>query len=350
MYDVRTDLVALVVPRFEKDKTMNCDPIAELNSFAAQLDLEWLEQLESAPSVAKSGKPGLKTFLPIAIVRVPDFCDQRMLVSDTCRGSAAVARRICRGVTSQAAGVPLAVPISSDLIEKPEDWLGGSTDNEKDQRKHEKNSSEDCERVLPVAIDNVDRDAISRLVDEIIFRFPLESPTVLMFAGSEWNPHVNETCAQVAYQLAGRNAGKVLLVDSEFEKSELTFASGNASRPGMAEVLNNNIDIKSCIANHDEANMDFLPAGTQPIWHWRIADKNMCSIAKQLKSRYQFTCVSVGRALGEAAELWAAVSEGSYLVISMANSSQSVARAAVDQLHANGARLLGCIVSDAVSH
>ncbi len=118
----------------------------------------------------------------------------------------------------------------------------------------------------------------------------------------------------------------------------------------MAEIFNRKLDLDGCIADHDEANMDFLPAGTEPVWHWRIAGEKIRSIVKAFKSRYQFACVSVGDAHSEAAKIWAAEAEGTYLIVSMSNSSQTVAKSAVDQLHAHGARLLGCIVSDAIVH
>lgn len=376
---------------------MNFDPIAELNVGASQLEIDWLAQIENAQPGTSGNESGPLEIPPISVVRVPDFFahdnspakhrrdpnnaqhqadlvirpnqveavpdgatprtgvsrsaarTSRMQTGETFPGSEAVARHISRGVANQVTGVPMTLPISSDLIEKPEDWIGGAKENEKEERHKTENSSSDPERVISVATNNIDSNTIAELADQILNRFPLAFPTVLLFAGSEWNPHVDETCAQVAYQLASRNVGKVLLADSEFEKSELTNATGTEFQPGMAEIFNKRMDIDGCIADHDEANMDFLPVGNEPVWHWRIAGENIRSMVKDFKSRYQFVCVSVGDARSDAAKIWAAEAEGAFLVVSLANSSRTVAKSAVDQMHANGARLLGCIVSDAVS-
>jgi hypothetical protein len=317
---------------------MNFDPIALLNTGASQMEPEWLTQLERTSTIASGVEPGASKHSAVAVVRVPDFLEQN---------HSPTRRR--RSMTNQAGRVPMAVPISSDLIEKPEDWLGAK-ENEKEERNKKESLGGGHGHIISHVSENVDSDAIFRLTDQILNRFPLASPAVLLFAGSEWNPHVDETCAQVAYQLATRNVGKVLLVDSEFEKSELTKATRTGSQPGMAEIFNRKIHLDGCIADHDEANMDFLPVGAEPVWHWRIAAQKVPSLVKELKSRYQFACISVGDAHGEAARIWAADAEATYLVVSMAKSSQTVARSAVDQLHANGARLMGCVVSDAIEY
>ncbi len=118
------------------------------------------------------------------------------------RGTETVARQISRGAANHATGAPAVRQLSSDLIEKPEDWLGGTKENAKEERNKTDNAARNPEPANSVAAVNIDTQSITELADQILNRFPLAAPTVLLFAGSEWNPHIDETCAQVAYQLA----------------------------------------------------------------------------------------------------------------------------------------------------
>ena len=66
-----------------------------------------------------------------------------------------------------------------------------------------------------------------------------------------------------------------------------------------------------------------------------------------MKTEYQYVCVAVGDAHSKAAKLWSDVCDGSYLLVSIKNSNGTIAKSAVTELKTNGARLLGCIATDA---
>jgi len=184
------------------------------------------------------------------------------------------------------------------------------------------------------------------LVEKIIDRFPLASPTVLLFVGGEPNPNVDETCAQVASALANCNVGNVLLIDSDVAGRQLTIAGGMNHQPGLSEAINRSEDWRSLIVSEGSASFSFLPVGVCPADRWN-SDELLRKMTAEMKQEFQFICVSAGDAHTKQAQLWCDVCDGSYLVVSLKNSNETLAKSAVDELMLNGARVLGCVVADA---
>ena len=94
--------------------------------------------------------------------------------------------------------------VKSDRSEDPSDWMEkvGSPTTPRDGKA---NSDAAASEKYTSAIDG--------LVDSVLERFPLAAPTILLFVGSENNPHIDETCAELAVMLSKRNVGDVLLVE-----------------------------------------------------------------------------------------------------------------------------------------
>jgi hypothetical protein len=65
-----------------------------------------------------------------------------------------------------------------------------------------------------------------------------------------------------------------------------------------------------------------------------------------MKREYQFICISGGDARSPSARIWNDICDGSYLLVSVKNSNQTIARSAVAEMQTSGARLLGCVVTD----
>jgi len=187
---------------------------------------------------------------------------------------------------------------------------------------------------------------IGILVEKIIDRFPLASPTVLLFVGGEANPNVEETCARVASALAACNVGNVLLVDGDLAHKNLTVAGGMSDQPGLAEAINRSQDWRSMVVSQDSASFSFLPAGMCPSDRWN-SNELLRKVNAEIKREFQFVCVAAGDAHTKHAKLWCEVCDGSFLVVSLKNSNETFAKSAVQELTSNGARVLGCVVADA---
>ena len=187
--------------------------------------------------------------------------------------------------------------------------------------------------------------ATRNLVDQILERSNASIPVVFLFVGSEPNHHVDEMSARVAAALCDHTQSRVLLIDSDAVGRNLTTATGRQDDAGMTEVIEYNRDWRSNLLRNHKANIDFLPIGNGKFGRWNekeLLQKAVC----EMKTDYQFVCVSGGDAHGKAAKLWSDVCDGSYLLVSIKSSNGTVAKSAVTELKANGARLLGCVVTD----
>lgn len=186
--------------------------------------------------------------------------------------------------------------------------------------------------------------AIHRLRDAILDRFPLASPAIVLFVGSENNIHTDFASARIAASLANLAVGKILLVDSCPTK-RLSRAYRAVDNCGVSNLLATTDDWQSSIVSFPIGELDFLPAGTSHWEHWG-AEARLIQMAAEWKRNYQFILVTAGDAHQPMAKLWTSVCDGSYLMVSMKNSNPEIAESAVTELQVSGARLLGCIATD----
>ena len=220
-----------------------------------------------------------------------------------------------------------------DLSEKPADWI-------------DKSDGKDTSRVDPIKTTSSEANpAIDTLVDAILNRFPLGDPVVLMFVGSESNPHIDETCARVGSALADRDIGRILLLDSDLANHALSEASGVSGQPGISDVVNRGDSWESAIYGRSVTGLDFLAAGTGDFSH-HDKSARLREAASEMKREYQFICVAAGNAHSSSAKLWYDICDGSYLLVSVKNSNETYAKSAVAELQTSGARILGCVVTD----
>jgi len=226
---------------------------------------------------------------------------------------------------------------TNDISEKPSDWADpGATDNPRktpaDQQPTKKGNS---------------NASVDKLCSAILQRFPLGDPSVIVFVGSEPNQHVDETCARVGSQLVDRKIGSVMLIDSDLKTKSMTRASGLENEEGICDVTNRDFDWKTLVYEGSTKNLDFIPAGTQSNFRHPEEKKRLRNAIAEMKQKYQFVIVSAGDAHDTSLPIWNDICDGSYLLVSMKNSNEIYAKSAVAELKARGARLLGCVVTDA---
>ncbi len=245
-----------------------------------------------------------------------------------------LATLVSRKVHSPAPDISFA-SVKNDRSEDPNDWME-KVINPTSPREEKSKSGNSATKNHASAIDG--------LVDSVLERFPLAAPAILLFVGSESNPHIDETCAEVALMLSKRNVGDVLLVDSNFE-GQLTSHHNLTSSAGVSEVYNDVESWDSLVVRESASGLDFLPSGKGNLDRWDGTSR-VRQAAAEMKAAYQFICVSAGDAYSNASKTWSGICDGSYLIVSLNSSNERIAESAVTELQSSGARLLGCVVTD----
>ena len=234
--------------------------------------------------------------------------------------------------------------LRNEIQEQSSDWLPNSSEEQArnlpipDQQK----SRPSAEHV------NVDDSDMSELAQNILGEFPFGNSCVLLIGDADGNTGSNEVANLLARELAGKNGGRILLIDSHLEKRMLTQELAPDSKLGVADVISMDRSLAETLCETDLTNLDFLPAGTPIMCRRRDQQrKKMVELTRSIKSDYQFIVVSIGSAFEHAAKVWGKHSEATYITVSMSQSNRKVAQVGVRQLQKHGARLMGCVVTDA---
>ncbi len=241
---------------------------------------------------------------------------------------------------------PSALNVVSDVSEQPREWTQ-PPDPSKSSRTApvEASPKESGGKAL-----SPKDESISTLVGAILDRFPVGDPTVIVFVGSEENIHTDETCARVASQLSEHDIGGIMLIDSDTKGKALTLASGLEGKDGIADVVNRDKSWADLVYGRASSGLDFMCVGTDKFHHYDSQERQdrLRAAISEMKKEYQFVCVSAGDAHGKSAKIWSDICDGTYLLVSMRNTNETIAKSAVAELQSSGARLLGCVVTDAV--
>ena len=256
----------------------------------------------------------------------------------------------------QSEAETVAAQPRNDIQEQPSDWLSDPTDDKSrddsdstPQRatSAETHQSETHQSETSSAID--DRN-LSEFSLNILENFPLGPSCVLLIADVDGDTSSSEVANLLARELAAKHIGRILLIDSHFEKRALTQDLAPASELGIADVISMDRSLDQVLCDSDKPNLDFLPAGTPIMCRRRDQQpKTVAELTRKLKSDYQFTVISVGSAFDHAAKVWAKHSEATYVTVSMSQSNRTVAKTGVRELQRQGARLMGCVVTDAAA-
>ena len=237
-------------------------------------------------------------------------------------------------MTLKSPVISLGRELHGGYAKMPKDWreLGdGGSANRKQGREPTKKTSKG--------------QAVEKIVRSIVERYPVGNPGVVVFTGSESNSLIDETCARVAASLSDRKIGRALLVDADIKGQALSIASGIVGQAGVVDVIANGVAWKSTVYGGSTPGLDFMGAGSR-----QELEDHATPLLRQLvvglKKEYQFICVSAGKSSELSSQIWNDVGDGTYLLVSLKNSNQTRAKAAVSALRVSGGRLLGCVVTD----
>ena len=220
------------------------------------------------------------------------------------------------------------------MSENPGEWL--KDPQEKDRQRETTG--------LFNSVGNVEE--FEELVSQLRGRFPGNISRVISFAGSEANPQTPYTCVAVARCLENAIDGRILVIDSDLDSGEFSRIQSTDKKAGLTNCLTQNLNWRTTVYQTRSSKVDFLSLGNQKIRKLNQANEHLAALLGDLRNEYEYICVNVGDAHNEAACLWSDRSDGTYLVVSMIHSSQTVAKSAVNQIKNYGGRLIGCVVSD----
>lgn len=186
-------------------------------------------------------------------------------------------------------------------------------------------------------------EGVCRQIEE---KFPGNAPCVIMFCSSEENQKVEYTAAQTAVSMTDKIEGRVLLIDSDLKAGKLSMWQHADKATGVCDLLGRQIDLQSTIRKTSDSRVDFLPVGNITGFNIPKSFDRLTKAIGELKSRYRVICVNVGDAHAKAAGIWSQHTCGCYLMVSMENTSKTVAKSSVAHLESCGARVMGCVVSE----
>jgi Mrp family chromosome partitioning ATPase len=154
---------------------------------------------------------------------------------------------------------------------------------------------------------------------------------------------VHETIAYAARLLAEKLTGRALMVDGDLSRRALTAALEYDQEPGLAELLSGEQPTSNRFQLTATANVLFLPAG-------RVAQADLSAsrvepLLQQLGEEFACVLIDAGRTRGSAAATLARVADATYFVVRLGAVETSEAQAALRDLRAAGARVLGAIAT-----
>ena len=253
-------------------------------------------------------------------------------------------------IKPRASQIEQTAPVlpKADIQEHPSDWLPdiGTDKGRADVESTLFQNNSQPSRQLSEA----EQQNISEFAQNVLESFPSGLSSVLLVADVDGDTRGNQVASNLARELAGKNIGKILLVDSHLEERALTQELAPKSELGFADVISMDRHLGEAIFDSGEPNLDFLPAGTAIMCRRRDQQqKKLAEIVQDVKTRYQFVVVATGSAFGHGANVWARNSEATYVTVSMSQSNQTIAKTGVQVLQKHGARVMGCVITDAAA-
>lgn len=225
----------------------------------------------------------------------------------------------------------------ADLSETPDDWLPNDDKGEKRNSKQAK----------PL---ETPQQAFKDLTDKVLDDFPLGPSSVLLVADVDGKSSGYAVAYQLAHQLAERKVGKVLVVDSHFEDRELSERLALGNEVGLADILATGKSLDETICETNLSNLEVLPVGTETMCRKKSPESPwIADNIRALRDEYQFVIVFVGNVFHRSTAMWAKHCDASYMAIELGASNQTVAKSGVVRLQQFGARLMGCVVTDAAA-
>jgi Mrp family chromosome partitioning ATPase len=188
---------------------------------------------------------------------------------------------------------------------------------------------------------------VDSIVDQLQERFPAGSNATVMLVGTNREIDIDSAASRIATCLAGRQVGKILLVDGNLQSRQLTSLVGLTGERGISNAFHENGDVRTLIRQTDQSSLMMIGAGTCDLAD-RSGKRRFAGATNQvLKEEFDYTIISGGIAGDRLADAWSSVADGVYLIVDMDESDRSDTISTVDYFRKLGARIVGCIATRA---
>jgi Mrp family chromosome partitioning ATPase len=180
------------------------------------------------------------------------------------------------------------------------------------------------------------------LVDRLKRDMAQTAARTVAFVGATEGSITHETILLAATLLAQRPSGKVLIIDGDASRRSLSEALEYGRDAGFAEWLRGSGTSLTAVRLTATENLSFIPNGlsqaSDPLPSGRLGQ-----VFEDLSDNFACVLVDCGRVGDAGASALACVADATYLVVQLGTVETSAAQAALAQLRAAGARVLGCI-------
>ena len=186
------------------------------------------------------------------------------------------------------------------------------------------------------------------LVDSIVEEYPAGGTPIIALVATEENKHLPIAVGRTAFLLQSNHQCKILMIDADIENSSLTYRMERAGQPGLTDLVTGKHEWNECIEPTSVDQIDFLPVGRSGFRDSENVANWMAKSMTDFNSNYDYVIVCGGDAHTKHGVQCCSRANAAYLLVNMKSSNQSIAKSAVSHLRSHGARLLGCVVSEAL--
>lgn len=194
---------------------------------------------------------------------------------------------------------------------------------------------------------NAPNHAIEAIVDQILEKVPPVAPATLQFTQSitsQAEGHLITT--RIAWELARRVPGDVLLVDGDFLMREISRQLENVYLPGLGDMLNLGESSAALIRKTGVDHLYWLPSGRSDVSFRNTRPEQWSKISAELKKRFQYVCIFAGPAEEKVASTWGRFCDFTFLMASMTDQLGDDTQRMLDRMRQHDCRISGLITVD----
>jgi capsular exopolysaccharide synthesis family protein len=170
---------------------------------------------------------------------------------------------------------------------------------------------------------------------------------VVGLAGAVLGDGATTLAVHLAHLLARVVQYRVLLIDGDMARSNAGLSQVVSDRPGLSELLRQQVAVEDAILATEEGGLHFLPAGRDPIRHVEAAaSASLRPLLDQLGNAYDWVVIDLPPVLRHPeTRTIAAACTGVVLVIRAHRTARAIAQRAAGELNLARCRVLGCALN-----
>ena len=168
---------------------------------------------------------------------------------------------------------------------------------------------------------------------------------VIQITSSEAGEGKTFTTANLAVVYAAKNK-KVIVVDLDFRKPRLHQAFKCEGKPGIIDVLADNISLTEAIYHHD-SGVDILPRGSKPLnVEVTLESEQMENLINELREQYEIIILDCPPTMVVTdASVITKLADGLVFVVAHNHSKKEVVKEAIKRIKSTGINFLGVVLS-----